>query len=279
MNINSLLMRCMMRIISICPSNTELLAYLGSLSMLVGIDDFSDWPSSVHSLPRLGPDLSIRMDELESLNPDLVLASLSVPGMEKNIEELKNRGIPHIILNPQNFQDIADDLIKVGAAIGQADRGKKVSRAFLEQLEVYKTISSYIVEPPSLYWEWWPKPVFTPGRINWLTEVSQYAGGRNIFADQNVASVQTDWKDVLERNPDYICLAWVGVRQDRVKPQIIKQRPNWEHMQAVQDNKIFVLEEALYCRPSPRLLEGIDKLAKLLYPTLFSEIELDLQFK
>ncbi len=80
-----------MRLISICPSNTELLAYLGLTSQLVGIDDYSDWPTSIQNLPRLGPDLSIRMDEVEALNPDLVLASLSVPGMERNIDQLVKR--------------------------------------------------------------------------------------------------------------------------------------------------------------------------------------------
>lgn len=74
-----------MRLISICPSNTELVAYLGLTDQLVGVDDYSDWPSTVKDLPQLGPDLSINMDALEALQPDLVLASLSVPGMEKTL--------------------------------------------------------------------------------------------------------------------------------------------------------------------------------------------------
>ena len=85
-----------MKLVSICPSNTELLAYLGLIDQLVAVDDFSDWPRSINTLPRLGPDLSIDMDKLESYEPDLVLASLSVPGMEKNIAELEKRKIPHI---------------------------------------------------------------------------------------------------------------------------------------------------------------------------------------
>lgn len=79
-----------MRLISICPSNTELVAYLGLVDQLVGVDDFSDWPIAVKNLPQLGPDLSINMDALEALEPDLVLASLSVPGMEKIFRHWKN---------------------------------------------------------------------------------------------------------------------------------------------------------------------------------------------
>jgi len=86
-----------MRIISICPSNTELLAYLGLTNDLIAVDDYSDWPQAVLTLPRVGPDLAIRMEEVEQLKPDLVVASLTVPGMEKNIEELERRKLPYII--------------------------------------------------------------------------------------------------------------------------------------------------------------------------------------
>lgn len=78
-----------MRIISICPSNTELVGYLGLKNNLVGVDNYSDWPEVVNSLPRVGPDLEIDMDKVEQLQPDIVLASLTVPGMERNIEELE----------------------------------------------------------------------------------------------------------------------------------------------------------------------------------------------
>ncbi|PFA70426.1 cobalamin-binding protein [Bacillus sp. AFS015802] len=258
-----------MRIISICPSNTEIIDYLGLTPQLAGVDDYSDYPEEVNSLPRLGPDLSIDMDKLQSLKPDLVLSSLSVPGMEKNIEELEKRDIPHITLNPQSFTDIADDLLTVGRACGIEGHAIGRQREFMDTVNRLKDIGAKVSNPPSLYWEWWPKPVFTPGKINWLTELSEMTGARNIFRDVELASVQTDWEDVVKRNPDYICLAWVGVQQDRVKPEIVKKRPGWNALDAVQKDRIFVLEEALYCRPSPLLLKGAVKLAGLLHPELY----------
>ncbi|MCA1064942.1 cobalamin-binding protein [Rossellomorea sp. AcN35-11] len=260
-----------MRIISICPSNTELIDYLGLTPLLVGVDDYSDYPEEVKSLPQLGPDLSIDMDKVESLQPDLVFASLSVPGMEKNIEELKKRNIPHITLNPQSFSDIADDLLTVGKACGIEEHAMKRQREFQQSLNRLKTIGSTVHHPPSLYWEWWPKPVFTPGKVNWLTELSEMVGARNLFHDVELSSVQTDWDDVLQRDPDFICLAWVGVQKKRVNPDILKKRPGWDHMRAVQEERIFILEEALYCRPSPLLLKGAVKLARLLHPDLYEK--------
>jgi iron complex transport system substrate-binding protein len=259
-----------MRIISICPSNTELLHYLGLIDQLIAVDDFSDWPKSVQSLPRLGPDLSINMDKVEQLKPDLVLASLSVPGMERNVDELQKRRIPHIVLNPNSLDEIAEDLITVGKYTNRNKEASLVVAKYKQFINKYDQISSSISSSkPTLYWEWWPKPVFTPGSLNWLTPISKLAGASNLFEDVELASVQTDWDDVLQRNPNHICLAWVGVRADKVNPSLIEKRPGWTSLEAVNNNKIHILEEALYCRPSPRLLLGLKKLASIVHPDHF----------
>lgn len=258
-----------MRVVSLCPSNTEIMEFLGLAEMLIGVDDFSDWPASIEKLPRLGPDLAIDMDRVEQLRPDLVLASLSVPGMERNVYEMQRRSIPHLVLNPQSLKEIEADLLKTAEALGQQQRGLEAATAFRKQIASLRELGKKVKNRPSLYWEWWPKPVFTPGKINWLTEISELAGAYNIFADVDLASVQTDWDDVLNRDPDYICLAWVGVHKKKVNPDLVKKRPGWDQLNAVINNRILVLEEELFCRPSPRLIEGAEKLAKLLHPAAF----------
>lgn len=264
----------MMRLISICPSNTELVAYLGLTDQLVGVDDFSDWPTSVQDLPKLGPDLSINMDALESLKPDLVLASLSVPGMEKNIVALQERKIPHLVFNANSLKEIAEDLHTLGVACGVDKRAKEISQDYLHFVEQLRRIAQTISYKPTLYWEWWPNPIFTPGKTNWLTEISAIAGGRNIFQYTELASVQTDWSDIISRNPDYILMAWVGVAHERIKPAHLLKRPNASELLAVEKNHLHVMEEWLYCRPSPRLLEGALKLAQLLHPEEYRHVKL-----
>ena len=263
-----------MKLISICPSNTELLAYLGLIDQLVAVDDFSDWPASTLTLPRLGPDLSIDMDKLELFEPDLVLASLSVPGMEKNVEELVRRNIPHIVLDPQSLDDIAADLLTVGQACGIEEQALKIKNEFIAFIGEMKQRAAKVATNPRLYWEWWPKPVFTPGRINWLTEISTIAGGLNEFRDVELASVQTDLEDVLDRKPDYILLAWVGVRTEKVKKEVVLKRPGWKELTAVKEGRFTIMEEELYCRPSPRLLEGALKLGKMIHPEVYDDLEL-----
>ena len=113
-----------------------------------------------------------------------------------------------------------------------------------------------------------------PGRINWLTEISTIAGGLNEFRDVELASVQTDWEDVLDRKPDYILLAWVGVRTEKVKKKVVLKRPGWKELTAVKENRFSIMEEELYCRPSPRLLEGALKLGKMIHPEIYDDLEL-----
>jgi iron complex transport system substrate-binding protein len=254
-----------MRVISLCPSNTEIMEYLGLTNLLVGVDDFSDWPESIAKLPKLGPDLSINMDLVERLKPDMVLASLSVPGMEKNVEALKERGIPHIVLNPATLDDIEMDLVKTAKALLEPVRGANAAKQFRTRLENVKKKFENTSVRVHLYWEWWPKPIFTPGKHNWLTEISQLAGARNVYETIELASVQTDWEDVVKRSPDFICLAWVGVRKDKIQKSIVKKRPGFEMLNHITDDRILILEEELYCRPSPRLLDGLEKLVGLIH--------------
>ncbi|KHE72095.1 cobalamin-binding protein [Halobacillus sp. BBL2006] len=253
-----------MRIVSICPSNTEIVAYLGQTDMLVGVDNYSDYPDQVKQLPKLGPDLSIDMEKVANLKPDLVLASLSVPGMEKNIEGLKEKGLPYIVLNSNHLYEIASDIRKVGKEIGIEKEGNLKADEFLREIEEFRKEAESLDKKPSVYWEWWPKPIFTPGRTNWLTEISELAGARNVFDTDPGANIQTDWEEVKKRNPDHICMVWVGVKEEKMNPELLKKRPGWMELDAVKNNRIHVLEESLFCRPSPRLLEGLKKLIKVL---------------
>ncbi len=263
-----------MRLISICPSNTELAAYLGLTSSLIGVDDFSDWPESVNTLQRLGPDLNIDMDKVEALQPDLVLASLSVPGMERNIEELKKRNIPYIIVpNPKTLTEVGEGLLFVGKATNTYAKAKRLFKKYNLIIENFHHFSKQVKQPKTLYWEWWAKPIFTPGANNWLTEISELAGGRNVFRDKAQASVQTDWEEVKKRNPDVMCIIWVGVQKKKVNPKVILKRQGAEQMEAIKSNQLYILEEPLFCRPSPRLLLGLSRIANILYPDIFPPID------
>ncbi|ASS77150.1 cobalamin-binding protein [Tumebacillus algifaecis] len=257
-----------MRIVSICPSNTELLDALGLFDQVVGVDDYSDWPAEkVKDLPKLGPDLNINMERLQELQPDLVIASLSVPGMEKNVDRLQELNIPYLVLNPKTIDDIYGDIRTLGAACGVPERAQQLVAELQSKVErIQEKARSIKQAAPKLYWEWWPRPIFTPANANWLTPISDLAGGINLFGDKPGDSYTAEHEEVIERAPDYMFAVWCGVHADKVKTTMITEREGYTAIPAVQNGRVYVLEEGLYCRPSQRLFQGLEELVDLLDP-------------
>lgn len=260
----------MMRIVSLAPSNTEIVAALGLLEQLVGVDDHSDWPPAVASLPRVGPDLQVDIAKVQALAPDLVLASLSVPGMERVVAGIQAAGLPHLVLNPHSLADIYADIRTVAVAAGVATRGERVVSELQARVEAAALRAGAAANRRGrrlrLYWEWWPRPLFSPGGRNWLTEISALAGGENLFAGVDQEAVRPDPDQVAALDPDVILAAWTGVWQERIPLERITGRPGWERLRAVREGRVYALAEGKYNRPSPRLVDGLEELVELLAP-------------
>ncbi|MCF8563493.1 cobalamin-binding protein [Alicyclobacillus tolerans] len=261
-----------LRIASLCPSNTELVFALGAGRFLVGIDNYSDYPPElVQELPKLGPDLHIDMERLAALKPDLTVASLSVPGMERVVEELKQTGLNYIVLSPHDLNGIFDDLRTLGQELTgfiPPNRTHEVISGLKERVDTVFAATQNLQAKPKLYWEWWPKPVFSPAKQNWLTEISHLAGATNIFFEMPGHQVQDDGTQVIAANPDYLLAVWTGVPQHKVALQKILARTTWSETPAFQKKQIYILPEGLYCRPSPRLVDGLEQLTALIHPEI-----------
>lgn len=255
-----------MRVVSLAPSNTEIVWALGLAHLLVGVDDHSDFPPEVvATLPRVGPDLQVDVDRVEALRPDLVLASLSVPGMERNVEELRRRGIPHLTLNPTDLEGVLADIRAVGEALGVPDRAEELIRSLRARMEAVARRHAGADPPLRVYWEWWPRPLIVPGRHSWINEMCRLAGARNVFEDLDAASRPVQPEDVLSRDPDAIVVCWCGSLQRVQDAEKVRSRPGWERVRAVREGRIYAVPEELFGRPGPRLADGVDLLASLLW--------------
>lgn len=257
------------RIVSLCPSNTEVLHALGLLPRVVGIDNYSDWPPEICDLPRLGRDLDIDMDRVQALHPDLVVASLSVPGMERNVLRLRELGLPAIVLDSHSLGDVWQNMRAVGAAVGVEEAAEQAIADLQSRIQRVREALAGHSRRPRFYWEWWPKPLVCPGGRNWLTTLSELAGGVNITAFADVDAARPTLQEVADAQPDFIFLVWTGVAAQKVRPELVLRRPGWESIPAVQNQRVFVLEEGLFCRPSPRLIDGLEYLARLVHPERF----------
>ncbi len=248
-----------MRLVSLCPSNTEIAGALGLTPQLVGIDDWSDWPPEVAGKPRVGSDLSVDLDRVVALEPDLVLASLSVPGMERNVAGLVERGLPHLVLDPHSLADVLSDVLHVGGACHVRDRAQAVVEEARGRIE---RVRARAEGRPlrRIYWEWWPKPLIAAARRSWIQEMCEIVRCTNVFGDADCPSAKVEADDVIRRDPELVVACWCGTLQRIQEPSRVTSREGWGVIDAIVHGRVYCLPESLFGRPSQRLVEGLEML-------------------
>lgn len=245
-----------MRIVSLCPSNTEIVWALGAADQLVGLDRSSDFPEEVVALPRVGPDIEIDVEAVARLNPDLVLSSLSVPGMERNVAALDAASIPHVVVDTQSLQGVFDNVLLVGRLLGRGGRAGEVVAEMKARLDAVR--ADRLPSRPNVFLEWWPRPVIVPGARCWTTEMIEIAGGRSAFAHLDVRSTPIEADRVIEAAPDVLLTVWCGVPHERQRPERLADREGWGGIPGVAAGRVWAAEEVYFGRPGPRLVAGVE---------------------
>lgn len=248
------------RIVTLAPSNLEMVAALGALDRVIACEDSSDFPPEAAGLPRLGPDLGPDLDRIAALTPDLVVSSLSVPGMERVVTGLRARGRRQVVLAPRSVADVLAEIERTGAHLGLPAAAAGLverMRAEIAELEAER------IDPPvDVYLEWWPRPMFTPGSACWSNELIRLAGGRNVFCDRAGASVEIDAAELVAADPEVCFVSWCGVSADKLEPQRVGERSGLAALRAVRGGRVYPLDEALAGRPGPRMLEAARVMAR-----------------
>jgi len=248
------------RVFSHTCSNTEIVCALGCARQLVGVDTDSDYPPDVVGpLPKPGRDLDLDVAAVEALRPDLVLTSLTVPGHERIVEELRARGLPHLVIDPLGLDGVHDSIVQIAEALGVLKRG----RSLVAQMQA----DMPPVEPrgarPKVLVEWWPRPVIAPARQSWVNELLRLAGGVNPFASRDGKSVEVSDDEARAAAPDAIVMSWCGVKEEKYRADVVARRPGWADVPAVRHGRIHPVTEAFLGRPGPRLVEGYRALARI----------------
>jgi iron complex transport system substrate-binding protein len=253
------------RIVSLVASNTEIVCALGLADRLVGLDNFSDHPPEVQHLPRVGRDLEIDVARVAQLQPDLVLASLSVPGMDRNLAGLKAAQLEFIPVRPLGWEGLWATIREVAAACEVPERAEPLITRLKGRAAAIAERVRDVSDPPRVYWEWWPKPPITAGGPSWITEMCRLAGSENCFADLQAESKSLEPDTVRARDPDVIVLCWCGAHK-LPNPASVASRPGWSEIAAVKAGRVHALLEPHFGRPGPRLVDGLEELARLLHP-------------
>jgi iron complex transport system substrate-binding protein len=246
-----------MRIFSHTCSNTEIVCALGCGDQLVGVDADSDYPPEVVAkLPSTGRDLDLDVAAVQALEPDLVLSSLTVPGHEQVVAELHAAGLATLVCDPQSLDDVYEDIRRVAAALGVAERGA----ALVASMRAAMPAAEPAVTRPRVLVEWWPKPVIAVARHSWVNDIIHLAGGLNPWGEVDARSVPLHYADAAAERPDIVVMSWCGVKVENYRADKVRERPDWADVPAVRHDRIHAISEACLGRPGPRLVEGYRQL-------------------
>lgn len=246
-----------MRVISHTCSNTEIVCALGAQELLIAVDSDSDHPPEVVTkLAQLGRDLQLDVDAAMALRPDLVLTSLTVPGHERIVAAFAQRGVPHIVCNPQSLDDVFGDIRRIASALKIPARGEQLVAEMQASMPVHQPASN----APRVLVEWWPKPVIGAARRSWIHDLIERAGGINALADVDAQTHSYAADTAPDQEIDLIAMSWCGVKVDKYRADVVLRREGWQNVAAVHDQRVVAISEEFLGRPGPRLVEGYRQL-------------------
>lgn len=260
------------RIVSLAPSNTEILFALGLGPKVVGVTKFCDYPPEVPERVQKG-DIAViggfadpSIERIVALDPDLVLASSSL--QEEVVRDLGEKGITVIALNPKKVDQILANIRLVGEVTGKLEDAEKLTNEMQRAIDIVRDKIKDVTYRPRVYYEVWYEPVYTIGPETWQNQLIERAGGINIFADAKEAYPIVSSEAVIQRDPEIIIvpIGYMG----GVKKEDFEKRPGWTAISAVKNNRIFEIDENIVNRPGPRIVQGLQQLARFIHPEIFS---------
>ncbi len=261
------------RIVSLAPSVTEILFAVGANEKLVGVTTHCNYPAEAAQIDQVGgfAASSISLEKLVSVNPDLVL----VTGTQHQtiIERIEGLDIPVIALVPESIADVARDIQMVGRLTGhkeQADQVVDVMNRRLEEIE-RKIDPVRDAERVTVFFQVWDQPLMTATRKTFIGEMIERLHAVNVFAELKTSYPQISEEVFLRRNPEVI-LAQAHSNDETLLLNKIVQREKWSDVSAIRNHRVYLIEDDLIVRSSPRLVDGFEEVARAIYPECFPEM-------
>ncbi len=253
------------RIISIAPSNTEILFALGLEDKIVGITNYCNFPEETKNIEKIGETFPLNLEKIVSLKPDLILA---YAGQLNEIPRLRELGLNTIVIEPLNLKETLKSIQMVATVGGVPEKGNILVKNLSQRIDQIKTEVSNleITKKPKVFIGGIYETIWTPGEGTLFNELISLAGGINIAAGfSGWTKISPEF--ILKEDPDIIIIP-IGAMNpgDELKiKENIYQRPGWSNLSAIKNQKIFIVNEDLFFRPGPRIVDGLERLYKIFY--------------
>ena len=246
------------RIVCLTEETTETLYLLGEGDRIVGISGYTVRPPEARSKPKVSAFINARFENIEALQPDLVLA---FSDLQADIAaELIRRGYPVMTFNQRTIAEILQTIRIIGGIVGAGERAEALAARLEAGLDDVRTRATTLPRRPRVFFEEWPDPLISG--ICWVDELIEIAGGEPLFRELRHARLAKDRiltpEQVAARDPEVIVASWCGkgVNKDR-----IRGRAGWERVSAVRDSQIYEIRSTYILQPGPAsLTEGVERL-------------------
>ncbi|MGE7765403.1 ABC transporter substrate-binding protein [Peribacillus sp. NPDC096540] len=258
------------KIVSLIPSNTEVVFALGLGKKVIGVSDNDNYPEETKEIEKVG-GMEMNTELIVSLKPDLVLAhASSAHNSNEGLKQLKDAGIDVLVVNDaQSFDEVYESIDMIGQATGEHDKAKEIVTDLKTKLKDIQEKAKSVKEEErkTVLVEVSPSPeIYTPGKNTFMNEML------NIISAENAAAELDGWAKIDEEsmiaaNPDVIITTYGYYTKDPVSE--VTGRKGWQDVNAVKNGQVFDVSSDLVTRSGPRLIEGVEELAKSVYPNLF----------
>lgn len=239
------------RLVVLAPTPVEVLYEIGAGSKIVAAVDYADYPAAAKQLPRVGNAFSISLDAVVRYQPDLVVAWKS-QAQDKVVERLRELGIPVYLTNPTKLEDVAQDMVSLGKLTGKQSIANKAAAQYRSRLNTLRKRYAYR-KPIRVFLQLNESPIFTVNDKNFLGQVIQVCGGRNVFGQATALAPQVSLEAVVRAAPQAI----FGTLLQRLDMWL-----SWPMIPAVANKALYTLPDDTVSRPGPRLPEGIEVFCK-----------------
>jgi len=252
------------RVISLAPSITEIIYALEQANRLKGVTRYSDFPIEATKLPKIGSYVRLDLERIVALNPDLCIA-IKDGNPKEIIDRLESLKIPVYVVNPRNLNTVLATVTEIGRILNAADKAEALLTLLHNRIQRVKTLISDDTYRPGVFFQIGISPIVSVGTDTFLHELIELAGGKNL-ADGKTPYPRFSREQVLALAPEIFIVT--SMARQAVFEQVKAEWRRWPSMTAVRNERIFLVDSNLFDRPSPRLVDGLELLIKLIHPEL-----------
>jgi len=244
------------RIISTMPSNTEILFDLGLGDRIVGVTSRCDFPKAATKKRKIG-DINLDLEEIISLNPDLVVMLGSA--QKYQIEKMRSHSLPVFVIDPRNMDQLLGSIDLLGKITGTSKKAEATITDMKKRIKA-ATVTRNAASLPKVLVVLWANPLTTAGKGTFIDDIVSRSGAVNIGAGAGGQYPTISFETVLAQDPDFIIVAGKSYGDIRS----ITDDRKWDAVKAVKDKKILLIDSDIITRPSPRIVKAMELISKFI---------------